>query len=164
MTEIAVGEEKTRAVLDTFRRRPEAYGNSLLSPLALSDYYEKYFKADDIESQMKYPLKDDSELSDLYSYFTSVGEKVLLGRYRGRVGEYKWKLTFPFETAGRKFRVIDQDTVSILVPYKKGRDLISQLTAKREKVQLGELRKLVKAARPYFVSLYISNIHVFSRR
>lgn len=163
MTEIAVGEEKTRAVLDTFRRRPEAYGNSLLSPLALSDYYEKYFKADDIESQMKYPLKDDSELSDLYSYFTSVGEKVLLGRYRGRVGEYKWKLTFPFETAGRKFRVIDQDTISILVPYKKGRDLISQLTAKREKVQLGELRKLVKAARPYFVSLYTSNIHVFQQ-
>ena len=41
--------------------------------------------------------------------------------------------------------------------------MISQLTAKREKVQLGELRKLVKAARPYFVSLCISNIHVFQQ-
>ena len=104
LTEIEIGEEKTKSVLDTYRRRPEDYGNSLLSPIALSDYYQKYFGAGDIEGQMKYPLKDDPELKDLYSYFTSTGEKVLLGRYHNKIGDYKWKLTFPFETAAKNFR------------------------------------------------------------
>jgi len=163
MTEIAVGEEKAKAVLDTYRRRPEDYGHSLLSPKAMGDYYQKYFSAGDIKPQMKYPLKDDSELTDLYAYFTSDGEKILKRRYQGRVGKYPWILTFPFETAGKKFRVIEQDTVSVLVPYGKGKELIGQVMGKEGRYCLNELRNFVKEARPYFVSVYTGRIHAYQQ-
>ncbi len=163
LTEIEIGEEKTKSVLDTYRRRPEDYGNSLLSPTALSDYYQKYFGAGDIEGQMKYPLKDDPELKDLYSYFTSTGEKVLLGRYHNKIGDYKWKLTFPFETAAKKFQVIDQDTLSILVPYGKGKELIRQVTDRKGKYHLNEFKSFIREARPYFVSLYTNKMPVYQQ-
>ncbi len=154
MTTVAVGEEKTKAVLDTYRRRPEAYGYSLLSPMAMRDYYKKYFGASDIEKQMGYPLSGDGELEDLYSYFTKEGRQILMRRYRGRIGEYQWKLAFPFETAAKKFKVIDEDTVSVLVPYGKGRDLIGQVIERGGRFSLGEVRDFLREARPYFVSLY----------
>lgn len=163
LTEIEIGEEKTKSVLDTYRRRPEDYGNSLLSPIALSDYYQKYFGAGDIEGQMKYPLKDDPELKDLYSYFTSTGEKILLGRYHNKIGDYKWNLTFPFETAAKKFQVIDQDTLSILVPYGKGKGLIRQVIDRKGKYHLNEFKSFIREARPYFVSLYTNKISVYQQ-
>lgn len=163
MTEIAVGEEKTRAVLNTYRRKPEVYGYSLLSPEALADYYRKYFGAGDIEDQMMYPLKDDPELKDLYSYFTQTGEEVLRRRCLSKNGEYKWSFTFPFGTAGKKFRVIDQDTVSILVPYKKGKDLIHQIVGREGKYRLGEMRSFMKEARPYFVTLYTDRLRFYEQ-
>ncbi|NBI73190.1 CRISPR-associated helicase Cas3' [Clostridiaceae bacterium] len=161
MREIAVGEEKTKAVLDTYRRRPEAYHGSLLSPAAMSDYYQKYFGAADIEDQMKYPLKEDAEIRDLYSYFTKTGDKALRRRYESRKGTYRWKLTYPFETAGKKFRVIDEDTVSILVPYKRGKELIQQILEKDGRFQLGEIRRLIREARPFFVNLYTDKLRVY---
>ena len=78
---------------------------------------------------MSYPVKSDPEIRDLYSYFTTTGDTALRRRYQNRVGDYKWILTYPFETAGRQFRVIDEDTVSVLVPYKKGDELIRQVCA-----------------------------------
>lgn len=163
MKEIAIGEEKTRAVLNTYRSRPDVYDDSLLSPAALTDYYQKYFYAEDIESQMRYPLTGDLELKDLYSYFSKVGGQVLRRRYQGKMGVYKWKLTFPFETAGEKFRVIDQDTVSILVPYGKGKDLIRNFMGKGMRYSLSEMRDLLKTARPYFVNLYTNRIQVYQQ-
>ena len=67
------------------------------------------------------------------------------------MGDYKWILTYPFETAGRQFRVIDEDTVSVLVPYKKGDELIRQIMEKDGRFHLGEIRRLIREARPYFV-------------
>ncbi len=112
---------------------------------------------------MKYPLKDDPELKDLYSYFTSTGEKVLLGRYHNKIGDYKWKLTFPFETAAKKFQVIDQDTLSILVPYGKGKELIRQVTDRKGKYHLNEFKSFIREARPYFVSLYTNKMPVYQQ-
>lgn len=161
MREIIVGEEKTRAVLDTYRKRREAYHGSLLSPAAMSDYYQKYFGAADIESQMSYPLKSDQELRDLYSYFTKTGDAVLRRRYQNMKGNYERLLTYPFETAGRQFRVIDEDTVSILVPYKKGKTLIRQIMEKDGRFHIGEIRRLIREARPYFVNLYTDKLRTY---
>ncbi|MCI8455381.1 MAG: CRISPR-associated helicase Cas3' [Lachnospiraceae bacterium] len=161
MTEIAVGEEKTKAVLDTYRRRPEAYDHSLLSPIAMRDYYQKYFGAGEIKIQMRYPLEGDSELEDLYSYFTKEGARVLTRRYKGKTGGYQWKLTYPFETAGKKFKVIDEDTVSVLVPYGKGKDIIGQIIGKSGRYSLSEMRRLLREARPFFVNLYGSKVREY---
>lgn len=161
MREVIVGEEKTRAVLDTYRKMPQAYHGSLLSPAAMSDYYQKYFGAADIESRMSYPIKGDPEIRDLYSYFTPTGDTALRRRYQNRVGDYKRILTYPFETAGRQFRVIDEDTVSVLVPYKKGKELIRQIVEKDGRFHLGEIRRLIREARPYFVSLYTDRLRAY---
>jgi len=127
----------------------------------MSDYYQKYFGAADIEDQMKYPLKEDAEIRDLYSYFTKTGDKALRRRYESRKGTYRWKLTYPFETAGKKFRVIDEDTVSILVPYRRGKELIQQILEKDGRFQLGEIRRLIREARPFFVNLYTDKLRVY---
>ena len=161
MTEIVVGKEKMESVLDTYRRKPEAYHNSLLSPVAMADYYRKYFDAEAIKERLGYPLKDDPEMKDLYMYFTSDGNKVLQRRYVNKNGKYGHTLTFPFETAGKKFNVIEQDTVSILVPYGKGKQLITDFMEKEGRCELGEMKSFMKAARPYFVNIYTDKLRIY---
>lgn len=158
LEEIRIGAEKTKAVLDTFRRRPEAYDGSLLSPGAMSDYFQKYFCTEHIEKLMKYPVGDDPELKDLYTYFTSSGDKILRRRYRNRFGLYEYDLTFPFESAANLFHVIEKNTVSILVPYKTGADCIQTMLGKEGCNGIKGLRNILQTARPYFVNLYTSNL------
>lgn len=164
MLEIEKGEEKTKAVLDTYRRNPKAYSSSLLSPAALSDYYQKYFTAGEIDALMDYPILGDPELKDLYSYFTRTGNTILRQRYRGRhhiQGDYPWMMTYPLKTAAEKFRVIDQETVSVLVPYGKGKELIGTMMKREGRMKLGELNGLLSAARPYIVNIYTNRLWAY---
>lgn len=161
MIEIVAGKEKTESVLDTYRRKPEAYHNSLLSPEAMADYYRKYFDAEAIKKQLRYPLEDDPEMKNMYMYFTNDGDKVLKRRYTNKNGKYGHTLTYPFETAGKKFHVIDQNTVSILVPYGEGKKLITDFIEREGRYGLDEMRSFMKAARPYFVNIYTDKLKVY---
>ncbi len=161
MTEIVVGKEKTESVLDTYRRKPEVYHGSLLSPVAMADYYRKYFDAEAIKELLGYPLRDDPEMKNLYMYFTSDGSKMLQRRYVNKNGKYGHTLTFPFGTAGKKFHVIDQDTVSILAPYGEGKNLITEFVEKEGRYELGEMKSFMKAARPYFVNIYTDKLRIY---
>ena len=158
LTEIRIGEEKAKAVLDTFRREPDAYGGSLLSPKAMADYFQKYFHAEHIENLMGYPINEDPELKELYRLFTGPGDKILRRRYQNRHFPYKYELTFPFETAANLFQVIETNTVSILVPYKMGTECIKRMIGAKGRYDIRKLRQELQKAKPYFVNLYTSNL------
>ena len=76
-------------------------------------------------------------------------------------GKYGHTLTYPFETAGKKFHVIDQNTVSILVPYGEGKKLITDFIEREGRYGLDEMRSFMKAARPYFVNIYTDKLKVY---
>lgn len=158
MFEISIGEEKTKSVLDTYRRCPEYYGNSLLSPKALEDYFSKYFAAGEIRKQMDYPVNKDVELKMLCSYYRN--SKIFKRRYMNRTGgmNYEWTLTYPFETGGKEFHVIEQEAVSVLVPYGEGKDIINEIWFRQGEYQIGELKRLLERAKPYFVTIYTNQL------
>ena len=62
-----------------------------------------------------------------------------------------------FRTAGAYFQVIDEKTKSVLVPYRRGKELIEKLSSRHT---LGEENRYLKEAQQYSVKLYE---HVYTR-
>lgn len=60
-----------------------------------------------------------------------------------------------FATAGREFRVIDQDTVNVLVPYKYGNELIASISGERN---LKERIRKLRLAQKYSVGVFRSSL------
>lgn len=112
---------------------------------------EKYFAREEAYTREveKYPYPDWN--TDLVTMLST--NKVC----RSEAGNLKenplryLSLLQSFRTAGMAFRVIDQNTKSVLVPYGKGKKLIEKLTGRHT---LREELALLKEAQQYSVNLY----------
>lgn len=61
----------------------------------------------------------------------------------------------PFQTAGRKFQMFDNETFDVLVPYEEGNEVIEELREiEKTSYLLPSLKELVQKAKPYTVSIY----------
>lgn len=62
-----------------------------------------------------------------------------------------------FKTAGENFKVFDDNTVEVLVPYGDGRDIIAELCSNKARYDMVYAKKLIKEAGNYTISVYESN-------
>ena len=68
----------------------------------------------------------------------------------GRV--YEFSLAQAIRTAGEEFFVIDKNQRTVLVPYRRGRELILELNS--ENLDFGAMKKLLREAQQYSVTLF----------
>ncbi len=124
---IELGEKHTREVLNEFRKNNEKFDGELLSPSAIKKYFDSYYADEDIEKQMDYPVKELK--TSIFKMLSNSGNKMA---YQNKYGRESCQLSldFAFRTAARHFRVIDEYSQSILVPYKKGKELIAGVLGK----------------------------------
>lgn len=157
LIDIDIGRDVTKRILDDFKDDPNRYGNSLVGPQALQDYYRYFFfkRAD----MMAYPVsekqvgRDDTLLN-------------LLGPNGHASTEYgKQHKVMPdiflrqaFMTAATVFETIDAPTQGVVVPYgEEGKALIADLHAA---YKLDSDFDLLRRAQQYTVNVFP---HVFEK-
>lgn len=117
--------------------------NDLLGPDVLERYYKEYYNKQ--KSRMDYSLKSGSSLYD----FLSVNQK---GTYAClNKGEKDLPaLRQAFRSSGKQFSVIAQQTISIVVPYGEGKELLK----KYKKAGIKEKNRLLRQLGKYSISIY----------
>lgn len=123
---IKYGEEATKAVLDKYIYNPECFDNDLLSPKALRYYYQNYYNLSRINEQMNYPIMNERET--ILEKLSVINKRKEYQRRYNK--ECPTILQYQFRTAARHFKVIDDDDISIVVPYSEGKNIILKLIDK----------------------------------
>ncbi|MCM1537665.1 MAG: CRISPR-associated helicase Cas3' [bacterium] len=130
-------QQKTRVTENLIRKYSGGgAGDNLLMPRWMDEYYRSvYFYESD---EMNFPVK---------KLDTSMME--LLSRGFGS-GENKHLLHQAYKTAGREYRVIDDDSFGVIVPYGKGKELIERI---QEADNAGEIKAYIRQAQRYTVNV-----------
>lgn len=119
--------------------------DDLLSPGMTENYAERWMRVN--KGQMEYPLDKGSTLMELLARNSE-------GRhdYESQKGRpYPLLMAQCFRTAGMRFRALDSDTITALVPYGAGKELIDQLLCAE---RLEECAALMRRMQRYMVNLY----------
>lgn len=123
---------------------PGNFKNYILSEDAISSYYN-YLYADYNGQNMDYKIKKlKTTMVDLLGF-----NELLVSR-----SSYDYFLNQSFKTASDSFSVFGDDTVSVIVPYKTGKQIISELCSKGASGNVNYLSALVKRSREYTVSMF----------
>ncbi len=142
LVDIKQGQEKTLRVLD------ELSDSDLLSPQAISRYFQYYFfdRADEMDYRLKVnQLGLDDSVLNLLSY----NPKNSIMRQPSRFE----MLRQAFKTAAQHFKVIDAPTESVIVPWGEGQELITELCGLDSRDTKG-LRRYLKQAQKYSVNVF----------
>jgi len=152
LADIHRGQECTRRVLDEFRDDPNNFNNDLLSPKTMDMYYRYYFH--DRKTEMNYTLSKPYQDKSMYDLLSRNSES--MNAFVGRNNKKsELMLKQAFKTAGSNFRVIDQKTIGLIVPYEKGADLITLINGECD---LSELKQYLKSAQQFSVNLFEADI------
>ncbi|MDO5847723.1 MAG: CRISPR-associated helicase Cas3' [Methanocorpusculum sp.] len=151
LPDILSGQIQTERLLREYKENPEYFGNDLLSPKAISSYYNYYFHEG--KNKMDYPV---SEKSTEFPKNTNLYELLQTNRNGCNAAQnkniaFRYPLRQAFAAAGREFQVIEEDSISVIVPYEKGKELIEKI---RDTTSLSELKLLLRAAQQYSINLF----------
>lgn len=136
LPEIARGKEITRALLVDFRRDKKAYGGDLLGTKAMTRYFQELYAAS--ETELDFPIRGTTlTLAPMLFQARKVPGLMLSSRHR---------------TVADHFKVIEDMTETVLVPYEKeGKRLIAALNGQAD---WEDIRHWLKQAQQYSISLY----------
>ena len=157
LTDIKIGREHAQRVLDDFLDNPDPFGNDRIGLNAIAAYYGYYYQSR--ENELRYPVSPDSAVGrndDLFNLLSSniLSTKAHEGMYRSVPGIL---LRQSFKSAAREFHVIDSSTRGVVVPYREGDKIITELCGT---FTLEKQGRLLKRAQRYSVSLFT---HQFDR-
>ncbi|GGE34851.1 hypothetical protein GCM10011391_11860 [Pullulanibacillus camelliae] len=153
LKEIATGARITKQLL--LDRHHDQGIKDLLSREALTLYFQSYYEA----------LKKDLD------YAIPAFQKNMFELLKGNAGykeayRHKTKKSFnllldtSIKTAANHFKVIDNQTTSLLVPYKEGREIIAEFNGE---VTIEDMTALLKKAQHYTVNVYQHEIDRLSK-
>lgn len=119
--------------------------DSLLMPKWMDAYYKGiYFYQSD---QMNFPIKEmDTSIMELLSMGFGCGEN------RNAMHQ-------AYKTAGQAYRVIDDHSFGVIVPYGKGQELIERI---READDAGEVRAYIRQAQRFTVNVRENRLKEFA--
>lgn len=129
----------------------------LLQPAIMSRYFQEYFS--EFNSLVDYQVKGKN-----FKLFSLLGEnQILRNEYRKQAGlDYPLLLTASMKTLGDYFKVIDNQTTTIIVPYdEEAEQIIAELNGQPN---LADLTILLKKAQQYSVNLYDQDKQELNRR
>lgn len=132
----------TESVIGRYRKDEEA--DSLLTPEWMDEYYKEIYDA--ASDKMNFPIKEmDTNMLEL------------LSRGVGTEGRKNF-MNQAYKTAGRAYRVIDDCSFGVIVPYKKGEEIIEAIQGAAKE---GEIRSCIRQAQRYTVNVRGSQLKGF---
>ena len=106
-------------------------------------FYRYLFK--ETEKEIRYPVADPDGTFYLADLLSNINAKAKEGFF----------LKQPFQLIGRNFRVFDQDTTDILVPFGNGGEIAEQLISMQDGwSDFGKLREIMGKAKKYTIGIY----------
>lgn len=160
LEEIRQAQTAAGKALDVFAKDAAKYGNDLLHPAIIKEYYGYYYNNSDA---LLYPAspqgsKDITEPTTLYDLLS--GNRIARKNSTGKAYAQRC-MAQSFRTAGYAVQAIEGDGYDVLVPYGAGRELIAEIedykkrSADREDQQLfAWLNDKLKQAQRYIVRVY----------
>lgn len=151
LPDIKTGREKTQTVFDEFKEDAKRFGNDRIGLNAIAGYYRYYFRVR--KNEMDYPVDANSTIErddDLFSLLSS-NTLAVKAHNNGTQAAPDILLRQSFQSAGKLFHIIDSVTRGVVVPYKDGKTIITDLCSAPE---LEKQRKLLKKAQRYSVNLF----------
>ncbi len=150
LEDINIGKSKAERVLSEYNKNPAEFDNSLLSPKAITQFFQYYFY--ERSGVMDYPVTGNRLAQD-----TTLLK--MLGKNKETLSIYKrennssplFPLRQSFKTSGELFKVIDSQAQGVIVPYGEGSDIITKLCASENIVKEKEL---LKQAQRYSVNCF----------
>lgn len=131
LPEIRIGQEITERILGEFKKYPHLFDNDLLSPKATEHYYHYYFYQR--QKEMDYPVSPNSCVGRHDSLFNLLSTNDIAVKAYKRQHQQKAPplcLRQSFKTASAAFKVIEQSSRGVIVPYgNEGNELIEKLCA-----------------------------------
>lgn len=148
LPEIETGKRIAKRILIDIKRGVAEY-NDLLSSSAINRYFQAFYR--EYKTHLNYfipPL--EKYMTELL--FSSRDDHPYLIDYRAeRNSPFPLFLPYSYGTAAKYFRVIDQPTIPVLVPYKEGKEMIAELNGNGS---LEKMSTLLRRAQQYTVNLY----------
>lgn len=162
LKEIIKGKEIAKNLLLDLKRDPKVLGGHILSHEAMKVYFQQFYKA--FEPELDYRIRKlDKNMTDLLS----------ASRGKMRKETYFWSyyeenkkflplaLSNSYKTAAEHFRVIDDRTTTVIVPYEEGgKEIIADLNGQQS---IGGLSLLMRKAQQYTVQLYSHELKLLER-
>lgn len=140
--DIQRGKDATQELLTEFENNSVKYKNSLDSEESIGYYYRALYR------KMAKGSQDyiwDKEEPSLFS---------LLSRNDYCTNEQPYYFCQAFKTAGFEFKVFEENTTDVIVPYGKGKQLILDLNSEKAMYDSVYLKSLLEQAKPYTVAVY----------
>lgn len=157
LPDILAGQIQTDRIIREFKNSPAEFEHDLLSPKSISRYYQLYFQeaegTSEKNSKLNYPIPkstiypSNTTLYDLLQY-----NKNGVTAAQNKNISFTYPLKQAFSAAGKEFRVIEENSISVLAPYEKGKDLIRKL---QNTENVSRLKSILKEAQQYTINLFI---------
>ena len=140
LKDIKEGRDKARRVLD------EVDSDDILNPKTMNQYFNYYFFGR--TDEMSYPVTE--------KYATRADTLLnLLSDNENNVTKHSNSLLRQsFMAAGKAFKAIEAPTETLIVPYGKGKETITNLCAAAKEFNPGWYYDLIKEAQQYSVNLF----------
>ena len=140
LKDIKEGRDKAQRVLD------EVDSDDILNPKTMNQYFNYYFfeRAD----EMSYPI------TEKYATRTDTLLNLLSNNEKNVTKHNNSLLRQSFMTAGKAFKAIEAPTETLIVPYRKGKETITNLCAVAKEFNPGRYYDLIKEAQKYSVNLF----------
>ncbi len=149
LKEMKEGKQITKNILAMYKNKADMYDYNLLSPTAMREYFLQYFQ--NMDSNLNYYIPEvDKDMTMLLLADRKENEYVTHYRKKNNT-VLPLLLTGSYKTAAEHFQVIDQTTVSILVPYGEGKEIIAHLNSDN---WTKDLSLLLKKAQHHSVNVY----------
>lgn len=144
LREIATAQTSTRKVLGYKEKLTE---KSLIGEEASQIFYKFVYEA--TQEEINYPMKDYGNTIYLAELLANKNESAKNNE------NAKYILHQPFATVGREFKVFDDNTIDVLVPYEDGKVLIRELKENESlSFDLNAFNNVMRESKKYSISLF----------
>lgn len=149
LKEIKVGKKVSARILKDIKNNPQLHGGSILTTEAMKKYFREFYN--ELESNLNYYIPIlGKNLVELLT--VKKANSTYCQGFRSKYGDdLPLYLVNSYKTAAEYFEVIENRTTSVIVPYGRGEDIITELTGNGS---IDDLTKLLKQAQQYTVNLY----------
>ena len=144
LPDIQHSRDASDSLIVKFKSDPDMFSNDLSSESAVEYYYNSLYKNYSAD-HFDYPIKEKP------SIFEMLSDNI---RYRDLTQTDSYFLCQSFKTAGDFFSVFDSDSVSVIVPYGEGGDIINNIQTYYNDCDYLNLQREIKKASLYSVSVF----------
>lgn len=149
LKEIKAGKIITKKLLIDIERSEKVTVNDILSTKIMERYFQEFYS--EFQHDLDYPVTGFRE--NMVDMLTDGKQES--ARYQSYINKYKQHLDImnisSMHTAAKQFQVIENNTTSVIAPYKGGEGIITKLISAET---IADLNKLLREAQQYVVNVY----------